>query len=236
MERPEIPPATTCEKLPELDLVIEQPVRGYRYNQDPFHLARFIAAHPPWRKLFTGECLDLGCGVGVLPLLLARSFPATRFTGIEIQPELARLARVNARRNRLEERLAILTGDYRETCRRPGFCERFSVVVSNPPYYPAPAGRRNRCPQKSLARHEIAGDLNDLARAAARVLKPKGLFALVFPAERLFELSLKLQSRGLEPKHLQILHPTGADRAAGVLLAARKGAAAGVIIEAPLTI
>ena len=224
-------PATTLERLPDLDLTIEQPAQGYRYNQDPFHLARFITDGRKWENLFSGECLDLGCGVGILPLLLARQLPKTRFTGIEIQPDLARLARANARHNQLAQRFEVLTGDYRELCAAPRFQEHFNAVVSNPPYYPVAAGRRNRCPQKELARHEIAGNINDLVQAVSQMLKPKGIFCLVFPAARLFELSKTLQARQLEPKQLRVLHPAGRNRATGILLAARKGSAPGVIIE-----
>ncbi|NPA24742.1 MAG: methyltransferase [Deltaproteobacteria bacterium] len=226
---------TTLERPPGYDLVIEQPARGYRYNQDPFHLARFIAQHAEeWRTRFAGECLDLGCGVGVLALVLARIFPETRFTGIEIQPELADLARANCRRNRLEQRIQIITADYRDFSRQNSNCGRFSTVVSNPPYYPAAGGRLNHCPQKRLARHELAGDLADLARNTARLLAPKGSLLMVFPAERLFELSYLLQQHKLEPKHLKLIHPQNSDRAATLLLAARKNSAPGVIIENPL--
>jgi tRNA1Val (adenine37-N6)-methyltransferase len=228
-------PETTLEQPPGCDLVIEQPARGYRYNQDPFHLVRFIERHrQQWRAGFARGCLDIGTGVGILPLALARIFPESRFTGLEIQPELARLAEANCRRNRLDSRIEIITADHREAAGRAGLQNRFGIVVSNPPYYPAGAGRVNRCPQKNLARHELAGNLDDLCASAATFLAARGVFILVFPAERLCELTAALQRRSLEPKGLQILHPAGADRAATILLAARKNGRPGVLIDPPL--
>ena len=228
-------PETTLEQPPGSELVIEQPARGYRYNQDPFHLVRFIERHRrQWQASFTRGCLDIGTGVGILPLALAGIFPETSFVGIEIQAELARLAVTNCRRNRLDSRIEIITADHREAAGRSNLKNRFGIVVSNPPYYPTGAGRLNQCPQKNLARHELAGNLEELVASAAAFLDARGVFLVVFPAERLFELSARLQHFQLEPKQLQILHPAGADRAATILLAARKNGRPGVVIDPPL--
>ncbi len=230
-------PATTIEKPPGFAIEIEQPRKGYRYNQDPFHLVEFIEDHCElWRHQLTGDCLDIGCGVGILPLLLARKLPDTRFTGIEIQDELARLATRNCQRNQLSDRIQILNVDYRNyNCRTAGITQ-FQCVISNPPYYPQAGGRINNCPQKQIARHEINSDLASLTRTTALCLNNRGLFITIFPAERLLELTTHLQSVKLEPKHLKFIHPKGSDRAVMLLIAARKNGAPGIIIEEPLFI
>lgn len=229
--------ATTIEKPPHYELEIEQPKTGYRYNQDPFILTQFIYQHQElWRAQIFGECLDLGTGVGIMPLLMARDFPTTRFTGIEIQGELSALASTNIKRNNLSGQIEIITADYRDLIKKTDFMGRFKMVVCNPPYYPVDDGRLNHCPQKRLARHELAGNLENLTQAAARFLAPKGLFILIFPAERLIELITHLKTVKLEPKHLQFIHPHNSDRAGMLVLAARKNGAPGIIIENPLMI
>ena len=230
-------PATTLEKPPRYNLEIEQPESGYRYNQDPFLLTRFINEHhDQWRVHLSGECLDLGTGVGILPLLLTHDFPTISFTGIEIQNDLATLATSNVKRNGLGDRIKIISADYHDLSKKTDFTGRFKVVVCNPPYYPVDGGRLNYCPQKRLARHELAGDLESLTRTAALFLAAKGLFIMIFPAERLVELTTYLKAQKLEPKHLKFIHPRNSDRAGMLLLAARKNGAPGVIIENPLTI
>ena len=230
-------PATTVERPPGVDLEIEQPRKGYRYNQDPFHLADFICEHCElWHNQLTGRCLDIGCGVGILPLLLAHRLPDTEFTGIEIQKELAQLATSNCRRNNLNSCIEIFNIDYRTFNCKDDKTALFQSVISNPPYYPEASGRTNTCPQKRIARHEINSDLESLTQTAALCLNNKGLFITIFPAERLLELTTQLKAVKLEPKHLKFIHPQGSDRAAMLLLAARKNGAPGIIVEEPLTI
>ncbi len=230
-------PATTVERPPGLELEIEQPKKGYRYNQDPFHLVQFIKDHAePWRAQLMGKCLDIGCGVGILPLLLSRTLADTQFTGIEIQAELARLASANVKHNQLSERINIINADYRDSIHDSSVSGRFQWVICNPPYYPMASGRTNLCPQKCIARHEQCSDLNSLAQAATYFLCGKGLFITLFPAERLLELTSHLKAAKLEPKHLQFIHPENSDRATMLLLAARKNGAPGIIIDKPLII
>jgi trans-aconitate methyltransferase len=43
------------------------------------------------------DVCDLGCAQGVATILMARAFPASRFTGIDISAEALETARVAAR-------------------------------------------------------------------------------------------------------------------------------------------
>jgi len=237
-DKHEIPDAaTSLEKPPGFALEIEQPRKGYRYNQDPFHLAAFITSHAlTWQAQLAGKCLDIGCGVGILPLLLARTLPLTKFTGLEIQEELALLARNNVTRNRLSDRIKIINCDYRDCSRSEVAPLSFQTVICNPPYYQSTAGRLNTCPQKRIARHEITGNIDSLTHAAAAFLDHQGLFITIFPAARLLELCSKLRAAKLEPKVIRFVHPENSDRATMLLLAARKNGAPEIKVEPPLII
>lgn len=87
-----------------------------------------------------GRGLDLGCGCGTLGLLLLGSGAAGSVCGIEIQPEAARQAEENARRNGLADRFSVVCGDLRQAhAQIPA--GSFDFAVSNPPYYPPGSGR-----------------------------------------------------------------------------------------------
>ncbi|TAN58842.1 MAG: methyltransferase domain-containing protein, partial [Magnetospirillum sp.] len=74
-------------------LAIRQPAKGHRAGIDPVFLAAAVAAQPGERVL------DLGSGTGIAGLCLLARLPEIEVTGLEIQPELARLARENAEAN-----------------------------------------------------------------------------------------------------------------------------------------
>ena len=82
-----------------------QPRDGYRAAVDPVLLAAAMGAGP-------GEAvLDLGCGVGAAGFCLTARRPGVRVVGLEIQPDLAALARRNAALNGMEDWFRVAEGD-----------------------------------------------------------------------------------------------------------------------------
>ena len=57
------------------------------------------------------KALDLGTGTGIIPILLEAKSEGRHFTGLEIQPEMADLARRSVAYNHLESKIEIVTGD-----------------------------------------------------------------------------------------------------------------------------
>jgi len=70
--------------------------------------------------------LDVGCGTGVLALAALRLSRATRGVALDLDPEAARAARANARRNRLAARLDVVLGPLDALRETP-----FALVVAN---------------------------------------------------------------------------------------------------------
>jgi release factor glutamine methyltransferase len=74
--------------------------------------------------------LDLCTGSGVIAVSLAREYPAARVVATELSPGAAALARRNAERNAVADRVEIRDGDLFAPARN----ERFDVITANPPY------------------------------------------------------------------------------------------------------
>src|SRR5688572_3687828 len=95
---------------------IRQPARsaGYRVNVDAILLAAFAArrlsggARPEARTALARHAVDLGSGVGAVGLSLLHLGAAARVTMVEIDVELAELARLNAEENRWSGRVEVL--------------------------------------------------------------------------------------------------------------------------------
>ena len=217
----------TSETISGWNLTVSQPRRGYRYNMDPFFLTEFVELPAAARVV------DLGTGVGIIALLLARRHADfEEIVGIEIQDSLAELAAANVRRNRLENRIRIIHGDFYRLKEQLG-AGAWTTVVSNPPYYQRCQGRLNRCSQKAIARHELTTSLAELAATAGYLLKPGGEFYLIYPAERTASLLAACTGARLTPKKMQCLHPRPGQAAELIMLQARKDGNPGLEISAP---
>ena len=81
---------------------------GFALGTDSVLLADFAAQRRARR------IADLGCGAGVLTVLLLRALEQATAVGIELQPDAAQLARDNIRANGLSGRAQILCADLRE--------------------------------------------------------------------------------------------------------------------------
>lgn len=165
-----------------------QPEGVFPLGEDALVLSGFATVRRGWKVC------DLGTGSGCLLLLLAGREEELQLFGVDRDPAAARAARDNLARNGLSGE--IWMGDWRAVPFAPG---SFDLVISNPPYFARGSGRDG-----GPARMEGEGDgLGPLCRAAARLLRNGGRFALCFRPERLAALFAALRDSGLEPKRLQ---------------------------------
>jgi tRNA1Val (adenine37-N6)-methyltransferase len=179
--------------------------------------------------------IDLGTGCGVVLLLMAHRGQGTRLTGVELQADLAALARENVRVNGFEEMIRIVEADYRD------LAECFpaasvDLVVSNPPYRRVRSGRINPDGEKAVARHELMGSLGDVFAAASHLLPVKGRLDIVYPATRLDHLIVEAQRRGFSPKELTVIFSNPAESGRLVHLQCLKGGGEELRINPPFFI
>jgi len=191
-------PDETVDALLGGRLQLIQSREDYRFSVDALFLAEFVTVKP-------GEFLvDLGTGCGVIPLILLLTTPLKQALGIEIQPSLACQASRNACLNGLSRKMKILQADIRHPPLSPKTAD---IVICNPPYRKANSGRINHNASRAVARHEILVSLGDLLTTARYLMRTKGRFAIVFPAERLTDLMSQSRRFNLEPKRVQVVYP-----------------------------
>jgi len=222
-------PGERIDRLIDDRLKIIQNPQAFRFSADAVLLARFVTVKP-------GDTVcDLGTGTGVIPLLLSAQTKASRLYGLEIQTEMADMARRSVALNGLTKKISIDTGDLREALARYG-SSRFDVVVSNPPYNSAGLGRLNASDAMTLARHEIMCTLEDVVAAASKITKSRGRTALVHKPHRLVDLLVLLRTYRLEPKRLQVVYARPGQKPGFVLVEAIKDGGAELEILNPLYI
>ena len=176
----------------------------YEWTEDCFPLGRDSLALGAFATVGKNRRVcDLGCGAGLLGLLLLGRENTLSYTGVERESGPAEQARRNFAANGLVGE--IRTADYTRREQLPAG-GRFDLAVSNPPYF-APGTGRSGGP----ARMEADSPLDALCASAAYLLKNGGRFALAYRPERLCGLFAALGAHGLEPKRLQLLQH-GPDR------------------------
>jgi len=210
-------------------LKIRQSKRGYRFNLDSLILAHFVSLKS------RSVNLDLGCGNGIIALVLANRYPASRWRGLEVQDGLAKLAERNVEQNGLEKRITIDLGDARDI-KKIYEARAFDNVVFNPPYRKMDSGRINPLPEKAIARHEISGSLGHFLTAAKYVLKENGRVFTIYPATRLVELVYLFRKKFIEPKRMKLVYSDAVSDAEFVLVEGRSGSREELKIEPPLFI
>ena len=114
--------------------------------------------------------LDVGCGSGLIALMMAQRFPAATVTGVEIDGDACACARANVLSSPWSDRIGIvaddiLTADF-ETVAHP-LC-----IVSNPPFYTE--ALRSPDASRALARHGEELNVLSLISWAGRLMTSQG--------------------------------------------------------------
>lgn len=202
---------------------IYQDTDGFCFGTDAILLSSFAA-----EKRFS-TAVDLCCGTGILPLLLASYDCAKAVYGVEISPASASLARKSIDLNGISDRVTVLCEDLRTTSLPAG---TFDLVTANPPYFLPGTGKPAKDAVEPSRREETC-TFFDVAACAARLLRFAGRFCFVFKPERLCEAMSVCSAMKLEPKVLRLICPR-ADRAPELfLMECKKGAAPGLKVEPP---
>ena len=204
-------------------LSILQPKSGYQAGADPVFLAAAVDARPGQRVL------DLGCGVGTALLCLMAREPAILVTGVELQPDLAKLAEANMDRNGVGGDIVTANIEHLP----PTLLDQsFDHVMTNPPFFDRQTGSAAKNVGRELGRGAGMDTVSWLEIALRRVATG-GHLTLINRAERLPDCLLALRDRAgdivVKPLAPRIGRP-----AKLFILSARKGAKRPFQLSPPL--
>ena len=202
---------------------------AFPIGTDAVLLADF-AKKPPSKRV-----CDLGCGSGVVAILLLLADEKKTALGVELDAEAAGTAEKNAAANGLSGRFTVAAADLRDF-RAPEYAGAFDLTVSNPPYYKEGSGKKAPSPARAKARGEETCTLADVCRAASYLTRWGGSFCLVQKPERLSEALCELHAAGLEPKRLRFIEARAGAAPNLFLVDARRGGKPGLIVEPPLVL
>ena len=209
-------------------LVLSQYKSGFSYGTDAVLLASFI------RVKRGAKGAEIGTGTGIIPLLLAYRRDYEKIYAFELQEKYALLAKENVERNGYSEKIEIIH-DRAQNYRKYGL-EGLDFVFMNPPYMKLSSGYLNSDGGRLAARHETAGDIFELTRAASAMLKNGGDLFIVYRPDRLCGLLCALRDANAEPKEIRFVESKCGNSPVMVLVKAQKDRAPGLKIIPPLVL
>jgi len=218
------------ERLDDLQLnglKIIQKTSGFCFGIDAVLLSDYVRVEK------NARIVDLGTGTGILPLLLSQKTKASHITGIEIQPDIADMAKRSVEYNNLGDKIQIVEGDFLEAVDWFG-ANSFDAVVTNPPYMKFGAGLLNLTDNKAISRHEIRCTLESLISVSSRLLKDHGRFFMIHRPERLVDIFYWMREYRIEPKSMRLVHPKPGKPANLVLIYGLKFGNPQLTVEEPL--
>jgi tRNA1(Val) A37 N6-methylase TrmN6 len=218
---------------------LAQPPGTFRFSAEALFPAAYIGLRSGMRLL------DLGTGCGVTALAALCLNPAVRAVGVEILPEAAAAAAVNAERLGFSHAFRVIGADLADrtlfvrdadpdsaetdrTRNAPGRCitaASFDAATANPPYRQPGKGRLPASAARRTALFEEPDTLDVFCAAAALALKTTGRLILVYPAARLPDVTAALERSALRLVRMRPLCPRAGDRATRLLLEAAPASA-----------
>lgn len=203
----------------------------HKFGTDAFLLSDFAQVK---RK---DRCVDLGTGCGIIPLLWFREpedAPQVAY-GVDIQPQAIQQMKLTVEACDLQERLIPVEGDLKDLSPQLP-ADSFTLVTCNPPYKATNTGILNEADAHTIARHEILCNINDVCRAAARLLKFGGRLCICQRPERLLDTLEAMRNNKIEPKRLRFVQKKGDTAPWLFLVEGKKGSAPYMKVEAPFLI
>ena len=211
-------------------LKLIQNKNGFCFGIDAVLLANFAKN---MKKCET--VVDLCTGNGIVAVLLSGKTSASKIYGVEIQEDVAALAKRNVELNGLGNRVEILNENLTRLKAHIPSATVDSVTV-NPPYMKAGSGVINDENTLIIARHEISCTLEDVIKEAARLLKFNGEFFMIHKPERLVEIFCMMRKYKIEPKRIRFVQPSANKPANLVLIEGSKNAGEFLKVETPLCV
>ena len=210
------------------DYYIVQNTQMFNFSLDSVLLPNFVTINKNVSKI-----LDIGCGNAPIPLILSTKTKA-KIIGVEIQKEVFELAKKTVNINNLNEQIKIINADINDIYNQ-FLPDSFDIITCNPPFFKVKENSHlNKNDYKTIARHEVKLNLDDIFKIARKLLKNNGYIAIVHRPERLLDIIVTMRKYNIEPKRIQFIYPKTNMEANILLVEGTKNGKEGLKILPPI--
>lgn len=170
---------------------------NHRFGTDAILLTEFSNYKP------NDLACDLGTGCGIIPLAMCRSNPPKRVYALDIQEDAINQVRLGVSKSQVDNVIPVLADlktlwDFEDM-------GKLSLVTCNPPYFRQDSGFKSALSAQVIARHEVLCTVDDVCKAAYRLLKFGGRLCMCNRPDRLADVLSAMKLNGIEPKTLQLV-------------------------------
>ena len=208
------------------NLKIYQRKDWFSFSLDSVILANFATINFNVKRI-----LDLGTGNGIIPLILSLRTNA-KIIGVDIQQDLVDLANKSACYNNLENQLSFKCCDIKKLFEYDK--DSYDLILCNPPYFKNyQSSDKNLDIHKTIARHEVLIELEDIVSVASKFLKEGGKFALINRTDRMIEIINLFKKYKIEPKKVRFIHKNSATASTMLFIEGMKLGRSGLKVDNP---
>ena len=119
--------------------------------------------------------LDIGCGTGLITLMLAQRNAKSNVIGLEIDKIASQEAQLNITNSDWKERIKIQNTSLQKFNTKT----QFDLIVSNPPFYAKNISQKRR----DIARRSNKLSFEELIKNTTGLLAEKGTFSVIIPKD-----------------------------------------------------
>ncbi|MDQ1324899.1 MAG: Methyltransferase [Campylobacterota bacterium] len=172
--------------------------------------------------------MDVGCGVGIISLLLSRDFPI-KTSIVDKQEKMLVYAEHNYLVNSMN--VKAYSGDFALFSAD----EKFDFIVSNPPFYDSRV-TQSEDEHLNIARYAHHLPLDTFVAKVKKQLKPRGWFIFCYDAKQIDLLLHHLKINGINPEKIRFVHSKIDRESKLVMIAARMNSKSMTQVMAPLVV
>lgn len=213
-------PGESIEKLSDkIELIVS---KEHTFGTDTILLADFSM---PKKHEFA---VEFGTGCGAIPLYWCSMVQVKSVIAIDIQLAACSQLIRSIKLNHIENIIKVINADIRNPIKDIPL-HSCDLVVCNPPYKVTGGGLVNDNDHRRIARHEHECTIDDVSKAAARLLNFGGRLCICQRMERLCDVMDSMRKSGIEPKKIRFVQQRTSSAPKLFLIEGKKGAKPGMV-------
>ena len=212
------------------NLKIYQNDDWFKFSLESVLLPNFVTLNLRCKNI-----LDLCTGNAPIPLILSTKTKAN-IVGVEIQKDVYELAKKSVSINNLDNRIKLIN-DNLNNLKKYYDGDYFDIITVNPPYFPnIDTSQKNIDIHKTIARHEIETNLDEIVKISSYLLKNGGYLDIVHQTNRFFDVIDTLKKHNFSINKVQFIYPKEDKESNLFMIEAIKDGNSGVKFLKPLYI